>query len=359
MSGAVSNPFYYIKGREGALLDVFTEDEIKTGLIVRDEVKLCYYFFSSYREAFDALRAQEKTPSWHEVILDFMPQRLRLDIDIPIDEDFDTIIPSADIMKAVHKNNDENIEICSVCRFPLGSCNVCSARPIYMKTSNDLRADYILREILTAYHRHIPGVNYVLCSSHGEKKYSFHVITNAYSTSSHHVHHLCEQIFAKLPAKIQKYYDKNVCSAGTHNLRLCGCVKPGDTRIKKIEGEDITFEMWRETLVSYISINCKNTSSGVPPPESDMLNNRAAGNIITEVSKEFLEVIKPYHIGLRMVERTGNILSFRREYPSLCPICKRIHDNENSFYVILHTNYARLKCRRAGAQEGISITLFN
>ena len=370
--------FWFLDGREGSVLDTYRLDELAGALIVRDEVAKKFLVFQNHEECFNALAATKTTPTWHEVILKDMPQRLRFDIDINVDEEFEKMIPRGEVMARV-MSRSEIREICSTCGYPFGSCDVCAAIPKIMKNSNDMRAEYILEEILDAYRRVLPGIDYIICSSHSSnfssssgleiskrQKYSYHVITYAWSPNSHHIHHLCEEIGFLLSPQIRRYYDSGVCSNGTHNLRLCGSVKIGTTRIKISELDNLfenqenlqirDFDLWRETLVTYISIFCRKVVSKVAPPIEPVIHRIGGAEITGDVS-ELLELVKPYHEGLVFSHTKGIIISYRRVHPSICFLCKRIHDSENSFYIVRHSNYLRLKCRRALPTEGISLPI--
>lgn len=334
-----------------AILSAYTVDEINSAVIIHDEATHLFSVYPSPRALYDAILLQPTTPSWHEVIIPGRPQRLRIDLDIPI--------------KELRKINIDprpppiaEPEYCDECQYPVGSCEKCAiaSNIAAAENSDDIRAKYVLREVIDAYRVACPRIDFVLCTAHSNArdetgKYSFHLISYAFSETSHHVHHICEKIRRLLMPEVAQFYDASVCSIGTHNLRLAGCIKLNDPRIKRVRPRRWyrdKFEMWRDSLVTFIGPLCVPIVSDVPvrPPSASSSTTHPGD---AAVNDHILETLRPFHDGLVFIGTRGPILRYNRIRASTCSICRRPHERENSFYAILHAGgaYATLHCRRS------------
>ena len=87
------------------------------------------------------------------------------------------------------------------------------------------------------------------------------------------------------------------------------------------------------------------------PHTNQKLNNNITDNnevvsIDENILKEILENTKEYLINFKVRNIISNKIIFDRIKGGYCDICERIHENENSSYIILYDNIYRLYCRR-------------
>jgi hypothetical protein len=211
-----------------------------------------------------------------------------------------------------------------------------------------------------------------LCDSSGPFKFSRHVFFPNHSTSdSENASLYYDLIMKKCPPNFGIYVDQGIYGA-MHNLRLLASVKLGTTRVKLFQekwlhhGKEITYEYPEnpETTRHKLSLQFEMTtitnalqSNILPYLEStrikkieDTIDDQLAIDVFTFYAKSRGVDIGDARLPYSLTGASGNVVVLKRTKPSNCPICIRIHENENPFLVVSGpTNNVSFHCRRTQA----------
>jgi hypothetical protein len=341
--------FKHFKNDPGSICAQFTEDKIRSSIIIRDEATGNYLMTSraNLRELYDILREaiEAGSPkSWHEIIPSFVPQRLRMDIDIAakdlesirIEEYISLICPDC------HNSLNKSTYWCDKCRAARG--NYLKARCAFAACKMALIE--VMNAQLAAHNINSKLFKYIICESNGVDKFSYHIITNVYSNTSAVTNSLACEIHDKINEKYRKFNDVEVSKRGTASLRTCMSVKMGTQRLKTIfrKNRIPTFEQWLETLVTNPEMDDLQItdSSMMYCPESSSEGIYGYDTLPDNILQAALKLCA----GLEFTTREGYKYLFRRIEPGFCGICGRIHDNDNSLIVVATRRGFIAKCRR-------------
>jgi hypothetical protein len=192
----------------------------------------------------------------------------------------------------------------------------------------------------------------LIYSSHDENKKGYHIVIDNYYVNNHlQTKWLAKQINIK-------YVDLAVYSSA-QQFRLLGSSKIGTNRIKKFmnkwkyKGEIITYytnpdtyTMLKSSLVSLID-GCELL---------DVPNIDVDNKIIYSEDEDILKILYNYlhDIPFKIRHRKGNVIVLDRIKPSYCNICKRIHEHENGYVIVIDDEQIWYSCRR-----GKGIMLYN
>nr|QBK92944.1 MAG: DNA primase [Pithovirus LCPAC403] len=200
----------------------------------------------------------------------------------------------------------------------------------------------------------------LIYQSHGEEKFSYHVIIDNYCLSNaKECEDICVKTCEQMESKYSKYVDLSVYKS-TQQLRLLWSHKAKSNRTKflmntfEFKGETITrkydslLDMFADSLISW-TYSCVIISSGV-----EIITNRFSIEEVTEDDSNlaysiFLKTLKcdrPFKIEKIM----GNLILLKRLLPSYCDICLRIHESENP-YLIIKNGSIYFDCRRSDGER--------
>lgn len=291
--------------------------------------------YSAYRSSTEFygvyLRYLNKAkPEFHEVILGEQPQKCRFDIDLTQDR-----CPPSLSLEEFGNNILERIVMS-------------------------------MAEIITRYGFELDiARNLALCTSHSSTKFSAHLILADY----YHMNHLEALTFfhqvinndhvLKVCMK-NGIIDQSIFSTN-HSMRLVGSYKSG-VRVKKmrdsiwIQDQEIEFEYpeyhdqglmrFRRTCITD-TIGCKYLNVIVPIKEKSSLNELI---LPPNYEDELLKFLDSYENGvnyeIRDVKNNG-LIDLRRTNPSMCKICKRIHDKIDPFVMIFPDGSIYYYCRQS------------
>jgi hypothetical protein len=386
------------------LLSCIPPDVIASSVIVRDEVNSTYAAWNPmalYIALVDALILTNPPQplAYHEVILGHLPQRFRIDLDVPIDDHFRQLPIPSEYLIPQRENKCKRGHSVPFGKWPINTRTAlpecCNQQVIANEKNNTpeiMRMRYIYDQIIRAYEETIiiNGIKctFTLCASHGPTKYSFHLISTAYADSSAPIHALAQALQHRLPPLVQQFNDVGVCPNGTHNLRLCLAAKPNSMRVKYIAAASsscgdmqstsgpsyispnifkpismssiasITFDEWVQTLVTKIDIICvlyeipaeysydKNTN--LKKYFNSLTNPPLTSEEIANIDAQF-----PGNIYIDQDSSTGRHI-FHRTAPGNCTICQRIHDKDNTLSVYRRSSSIWAYCRRSSV--GLKIT---
>lgn len=204
----------------------------------------------------------------------------------------------------------------------------------------------------------------IICDSSDDTKFSRHVIIDKYMVDNNNeAKHFAQtlinecrfiqQLFkdqSKTPIDMQ-VYSKNQC------FRIAGCHKYGSKRVKKIISDHVQMQ----TFITYTK-DCELLPKLLTNEESTATATAITANAITATIEEPIELqkiletptaqvhselclathspVKPNRKqsdpktaldGLKISSKQGNIIKYRREKPSMCVSCERVHDHDNAY----------------------------
>lgn len=313
------------KGR--ALLDCYDEEELADKTVVAFET----YDRGRKYTVFDDVRSLNQhikfTPfndlCMHEVIMAWLPQKPRFDIDIELED----LKEGEDLESTGQKVFEMTLE--SVIKV--------------------LKFDGIDLDI---------EKSVILCSSHGPKKRSFHLIIHGWI----HPNHLEAAAFyekilenSEDPEYLKRFLDHSIYSAN-HLLRLLHCHKLSDSRVKKL---DVFFEFrgqkWEhkstmkprnddhknfifffESLISFRS-NCEMMpvyqTKKIERDFDAQLPDGAALTALEAIAQNMNMDMEDIPFEIREIK--GTLIDLRRIRSSYCKLCKKVHDNLDPFIVFI------------------------
>ena len=310
-----------------------------------------FALFNSYIELYEyQTKLSPDQRYFYEIIFGDLPQKPHFDIDIKIPE--------------------------------------CPEGKNFEKLGNEVKDD-VIANILAVGKEH--GIIFnlekdiLVYTSHGKAKRSYHIVVH------HHCHTNHEQakafykdVTGKMSAENAVYIDSGVYSS-KQNFRILGSQKIGSYRPKKF-CEDFTFlgkeikhmydvdlhseeykklECFKESLVCWIS-DCEYLPSFQDPIKREQYVNQHTDMDYGDLSEASIEeaiklmndarITKGSKFPFVIREVQGNVISLRRLRPSYCFICKRIHEHENPYLLVIGMD-VHFCCRRSGTETYILGTL--
>ncbi len=208
-----------------------------------------------------------------------------------------------------------------------------------------------------------PEYDICIYHSNGENKISYHIIINNYCMKNNtSVKKFCENVTKLMDEKYMKYIDMEIYKS-KQNFRILYSKKNNSTRVK------ILLDKWnyndvqivhksKETPIdndhkfaiimkeSFITCceNCEILDYYVEKKEykkSLPIDDKKLDNYLKILDKKF---DNDFPFSLLKIDDNNNYI-FSRIKPSFCPICKRIHDNDNAF-ITNKNNEIKFYCRR-------------
>lgn len=211
---------------------------------------------------------------------------------------------------------------------------------------SDMKIDHqsILKLVVDSISDNIGKMGYVLNSdnilvftSHGREKHSYHVIIDGfYHKNNKEAKEFYFRVCHNLPLIKSKYVDRAVYSS-KQNFRLLGSSKEGSSRYKICSSHD-QIDLKR-TLVSYVD-----TETNIHLPISIPEIKLTLDKISDSETKKILNMI-PDSSNYSYLRRVDSYIILKRERPSYCQICQRIHDAENPYIIVQHGDIF-FNCRR-------------
>lgn len=214
-------------------------------------------------------------------------------------------------------------------------------------------------------------------TSHGVNKQSYHVIVNGWCHTNHNeakaFYHL---VMAELPSEYgeKKWIDSSVYSK-TQQFRTYGSCKTGTDRRKKLlltwnfgesriehvrETDDdpqLQFlEDFERSLVTSTVRRCKILPSLVDTEVNRERYTPSEGTISKDLAWEAIQLlahkagVTPDHpkFPYRFSDIEGSLILLKRERPSRCRVCNRVHEHENPYLLYQpETGDVYFDCRRS------------
>jgi hypothetical protein len=322
--------YYRLKGENG-LLENLSDDERMSYLIisfVNPEAKRFYTFFENYIDfLWYLLKTSEDNRNFHEVTIDKRAQKMRFDIDIKK-------------YKYVNDQIIDEVKFDKVQEFLDQLIQACIEQ--FKEFNYDLN----------------PKKNILLFSSHGKEKWSFHLVIDGFYCDNHlEANELYKRITQRISNENLDWLDSGIYSVN-HCLRTLGSVKKGMTkedqtekRVKILEknwifkGEEIKFEYSQKPRnenhqLSLEFERCFITLTETCFPIPNLVKRYSAEDGIQRKETKADDLVLDF--AYRLFVSTygdiysyhgtmGNIVMMMRNRPSGCPICQRVHENENGF----------------------------
>jgi hypothetical protein len=262
----------------------------KEGIVLRDASTNQFYGFRNVASAMNFLNAHPEMKYFHEIISRWRQHRIYFDIDAKYDVDIDII--KKHICTIFHIRYGFKIQASDIIEYK-------SIRP---------------------------------------DKFGYHLIINDFNVLGTEVKTMNTLLKASLPEEMRDVVD--ILGKNNGSLRMPGMFKPGgDTcyEVKKgwcIKYPFISSMPARIFLTSYDAVNLEES------------HHVFDGDVKPTIDK--IEAMGDH----RVYEVKGSIVTFKRIRPSHCNICNRIHETDNTAYLVLRKDGThRLKCRHAEAEK--------
>lgn len=332
---------YRLKGGEKGqgLLDTMNDEEKVMSLIVcfvNSQNIRHYSKFDSFLECLQVMmKIDDEKRCFHEVVLENRNQKMRFDLDIKKVDGLD----EKDIQDFIDDLISATISVYADIGYQL----------------------ILAKDIL-------------LFSSHGQSKWSYHIIIDGfYCENCQEAQALFRKITDQMKYKerVSEWLDASIYNPN-HSLRILNSVKDGRKKILekvwRYANQDVVFEYSQkprsdkhkivmEFERSFISL----TENCFPIPELVKKTSYVEGKRVDDnVSDYAFRLFKSLYGDVFSYVRTvSNFVLMDRVKESGCPICNRVHENENAFLMVKtkETENGMTKheiyfyCRRASGQK--------
>lgn len=283
----------------------FTKDDPK--LIVYNEADYSYTVFNSvdhYLQCFHGIPESART--FHEVIRGDAAQKLRFDIDAS----------SEDLAKAkLIELFDEEDFYC----YEAGT------------SAEVIQRSFLFRTVLRAvsdgfyyqYGDYLPIDQFIIADSSDSAKFSRHIIINEFAVANHlEAREFAQKVVSFLPKCVAKFVDMGVYKSN-QNFRLPECHKVGSARVKKLLNGAVD----ADAIIT-------NTAGCKMLPRVCKAAVQLCDDVVVDCKEaEVIAMAAPFTEGHEFKSRKGNRFNYRRRRPSMCSLCERTHDNDNTAYV--------------------------
>lgn len=252
------------------------------GIILRDALENKFYGFYNRKSAYEFLKHWKGKMHFHEIISRNRPHRIYFDIDAKYDIDIGKIL--------------QHIKILFGIRYG---------------------------EILV-------DSDIFVCESIRPDKWGYHIIIDNYAVMGVEVRILNQMLRDSLPDEMQSSVD--VLGKNNQSLRLNGSYKVGG---------DTCYECKHRPYGQIFVQHCYGKFL-----ESAYENTTTCKNFIFDGDVKVIVDKIESNGDFRLYEQHGSIINFKRIKPSHCDICDRIHESDNTLYVVLHADgNHKIKCR--------------
>ncbi len=326
------------------------DKEFYDGPIVRHELasagpepKQVFKHYANYDDFCDRYRSvldSGKPFAAHEVIQPRRVQRIRFDIDVPIEA---ILSPTPQVPSDLG---------------PLIALLIECTRLVYQHTY---------------YAEHVPAADeFVIMNSHGTKKLSVHILAPIYCVTAAQ----CVQFldFVRLETEIRyeesgrhprlflQYVDWGVVKPSVNNLRMPFACKFGDASRPKIwDDADVGAQMdFSEALVGWYEDHLPRyyvdtqLSAPIASHSTASTSNRARTLAVEALLNTYFEglpvgIAHSFAKTWRLGSESANVLYYLRRAASFCVVCRRIHETDNTLFVTIAKSAkanVTVRCRR-------------
>jgi len=235
---------------------------------------------------------------------------------------------------------------------------------------------YLARIIEKAFYKEygidLQEKNWIMCSSHGQDKTSFHFIVDGYCFENYHERKVffqkCMTLAQEEKCKYWHAVDSGIYEKN-HALRLLFEKKNGtgrqkifietmesipytwrpmDTFESNVEKKQVQFRASAISVTDHCTLVKKKDVLLISPPKKNIL--------IPDIQEKIDAIRKVFDIGAFSADYDGTFIILRRNHPSMCPICKREHSSENAYICIMKNRFF-FHCHREDKKGGLEIIL--
>lgn len=272
----------------------YSQNELKTKTIIRDETSNQYIVFNSQSD-FEKWYIKQKEKHYHEIIFGYQKQRIRFDIDID-----DTFINGPEVVNCVLNSAIEVI------------------RDLY----------YCIDDI------QLSRNDFIVTDSSGSTskgfKHSYHIILYTYAVvNNHEAKFVSDAVIKILPDHFKRFIDANV-NKSIQSFRLLHSTKCKSERTKVISNK---FKTHQGTLFDTMIVPFQGIKVLSPLCDTEIEYEE---NIDDSIAKNIIKLVKPFNIldGHKFRDIKNNTLNFDRVKPTHCTLCDEVHHNDNSLVII-------------------------
>lgn len=326
-----------------------------TSIIIRDEFNNNYKVFDTWDMFWtfvDSIPIQERC--FHEVIMGKKPQKIKFDLDVELNKLNHLTLQEIETITNI-SYNDEFDDLDNINESILESK---VKMYIILKYILSIILDQMYIQYFESDNIIITTKSFVILDSSGytsieqstnQYKFSYHIILTSYAVSNYEeAKYISTNIYNNIHKTLQFVFDIGV-NKSIQNFRLIDSTKPNQSRFLKSTSDDDLYN---------VDIATRKNSVICPTVMPTMLTNKYNNkHINSKLSDDYIdEAVK---LVCKAAEENGlldahqfrdvsNMLfMFNRIYPSMCNICKRVHDNDNTLMITLKYN------------SGIGIILYN
>ena len=278
--------------------------------------------------------------TFHEVIFNKDPQRIRFDIDVK--DEKKVFIDNYDISKLGINSNISNHN--AIIQY---------IRDIIYEKFIDCYGKYIKEDLPgKVLDKSYKDSIMMITESHNEDKYSYHIIITKHKLkNSAEVSLFVDKVIKILEEKdknLADLIDRQIYNGHTKNFRLLTCCKANDTsRIKTISKTNMNIVKNLDKGMIQSSYDRDHIIDFTYCEDVEMIcKSDNTSSIITKVQEEHCKkVLAKKFPDYKYSSTKSNILIYTRKYPSKCKICCRHHTQENA-YGWINNNILWWNCRR-------------
>jgi hypothetical protein len=321
------------------VLQNYTESDI----IIRDEFNNDYKVFDSWDNFWifaDSIPIQERC--FHEVIMGNKPQRIKFDLDVKSADLHKLPLSEIEtITNHEYDNEFEDIEGIGELHEPKAKMYII-IKYILSIILDQLYIDYFDSDNIV-----LTTQSFIILDSSGytdisctpdNYKFSYHIILTNYLVNNYtEAKYISTGVYNKIHEKIQFVLDTGV-NKSIQNFRLIDSTKPKHSRFLKSTSEydlynvDIATRknsvICPGTKLPILSVKCNGVVKEDPNISADYIEKAVEDVCKIAEDKGLLESHKFRNI-------SGMLFMFDRISPSMCNICHRIHDNDNTLMISL------------------------
>ena len=229
-------------------------------------------------------------------------------------------------------------------------------------TRNNLLAACI--ELFREYGLSLSYSGFLVFDSSSNNKYSCHVVIDGYfHQNGKDAKEFYNLVVSRLDKSFQSYVDSAVYGKN-QQFRLLGNNKINKNNVKGVDAvttwqpsEDCSDEnifqlrLFEASLVTF-------TSGCVALPFSPEVKRVVPSGV--DASAYYSDIMAAFEASefchdFTPCGCTNNILSLKRKHKSYCPICDRVHDNENAYIKVYNSGSICYKCRRDDLNRSFNI----
>ncbi|AIY22397.1 replication [African swine fever virus] len=316
-----------------AVEDKYSLETLKNHFVVRDEYNNLFRVFSNRDDFWEWEAAQPfEQKCFHEVVFGFLPQRLKFDIDFPVNKSYSDDNDNVNDDDSVY--DDDNV-------YDILDMIINVIIDVFYET-------YSLPYNINLTREQILLTDSIGLNKKRELKYSFHIILYTYSVlNNNEAKAFTSKVLENLPKHVYPFVDPQV-NKSIQNFRIIGSHKKGSMRVKMFNEElaevfetstttkksdTLIATPFETTCLPCIFTNVKETT----PSSCDTIQQSELEEVL-----KFAGTLCKNHCFLRVHK---NLVLFKRTSPSYCEICKRMHDKDNTLILRVTGNKVYQHCR--------------